>query len=198
MEHTLNEILEGFGEESGGLVLRMTLPENVSSVGCETFVEWITWGGRVEWRMLGDHDEKDDGSGEQVDRSTQIWLLLVDLRSHVVWSTQLGVKEFGSISSVNWGSKSKVRNLDIVLTDQDILGLQISVGNTIEVAVIKTTEELLEIESSDSFREFTTLGNVVEQLTAVGDLKNDVVDGLLFAVCFDVFSLTVRDHFNYI
>jgi hypothetical protein len=66
LEHALNEILERLGEEPCGLIFGMTLPENVGSVCSEAFVEWITWGSRVEWRMLGDHDEQNDGGCEQV------------------------------------------------------------------------------------------------------------------------------------
>jgi hypothetical protein len=66
LEHALNEILERLGEEACCLISGMTLPENVGSVCSEAFVEWITWGSRVERWMLGDHDEQNDGGCEQV------------------------------------------------------------------------------------------------------------------------------------
>ena len=66
LKHALNKILERLGEEPFVLIFGMTLPENIGSVCSEAFVEWITWGSRIERWMLGDHDEQNDGGCEQV------------------------------------------------------------------------------------------------------------------------------------
>jgi len=66
LEHTLNEILERLGEESCGLISGVTLPENISSVCSEAFIEWILRGSRTERWMFGNHDEENDGGCEQV------------------------------------------------------------------------------------------------------------------------------------
>jgi len=53
----------------------MSSPEDVSSVGGNTSVEWVLWLGGSEWRMLSDHDEQNDGGCEKVDRFTLVWLI---------------------------------------------------------------------------------------------------------------------------
>jgi len=68
LEHALHEILELIAEESISfwLVLAMSFPEDISSVGSQTSVEWVSWLGSGEWWMLSYHNEKDNGSSEQI------------------------------------------------------------------------------------------------------------------------------------
>tara|TARA_B110000285_G_C14995431_1_gene548559 strand:- start:526 stop:705 length:180 start_codon:yes stop_codon:yes gene_type:complete len=59
----LYKVLEVLGEECflSWFGLAMSLPENISPVGGQTSVERILVNSLREWRMLGHHDEKNDG-----------------------------------------------------------------------------------------------------------------------------------------
>mmetsp|Transcript_10010 Transcript_10010/g.15178 ORF Transcript_10010/g.15178 Transcript_10010/m.15178 type:complete len:205 (+) Transcript_10010:322-936(+) len=69
LQHALHEVLEVLREESlsAGLVLAVSSPEDVGSVGGEAAVEGVLGLSSRERRMLGHHDEQNDGSGKQVD-----------------------------------------------------------------------------------------------------------------------------------
>jgi hypothetical protein len=74
----------------------------------------------------------------------------MDFWCHVVQGTKLGVEVATSISTLNWGSKSKICNLEgIGLVKEKILWLEISVSKPVLMAVVKTMHELLEIISSN-------------------------------------------------
>jgi hypothetical protein len=113
LEHALNKVLEVFGEEglATGLVLAVGSPEDICAVGRETSVEWILGLSCGEGRMLGHHDEKNDGCGKQIHGLSLIGLLKVDLRSHVVQSSELRSKISTSISSFHRSSESEISNL---------------------------------------------------------------------------------------
>lgn len=68
LEHALDQVLEVITEEfkSVLLVLAMGLPEDVSSVSSDASVEWVRWLSSSEWWMLGNHDEQDNRSSEQI------------------------------------------------------------------------------------------------------------------------------------
>jgi hypothetical protein len=53
----------------------MSFPEDIRSVGCQASVKGVLRCGSGERRMSGNHDEKDDGCGKNVDRLTLVWLL---------------------------------------------------------------------------------------------------------------------------
>jgi hypothetical protein len=69
LEHGLDDVFELFREErfASLLALAMSLPEHVGSAGSDASVEWILWLGSSEWRMLCNHNEEDNSSGEQID-----------------------------------------------------------------------------------------------------------------------------------
>jgi hypothetical protein len=64
LEETVDQVDEIFGEEALRLILRVSSPEQVVSVSADQLVEGIFRLGASEWRVLGEHDEKDDSSSE--------------------------------------------------------------------------------------------------------------------------------------
>lgn len=62
LKHALDEVLELLTEVGflAWLVLAMSPPEDVSSVGSQASVEWVIWLGSGEWWVLGDHDEQNN------------------------------------------------------------------------------------------------------------------------------------------
>lgn len=63
LQHGLNQRLEVLGVEFllTWLVFAMGLPEQVGPIGGEAPVEWVLEDSLGEWRMLGNHDEKNNG-----------------------------------------------------------------------------------------------------------------------------------------
>lgn len=64
--------------------------------------------------MLSDHNEENDGCSEDIDSLALVWLVQVDLWSHVIHGSKLCSQVSITISAIDWSSKSKVRNFDAV------------------------------------------------------------------------------------
>lgn len=172
----------------------MGLPEDVGTVGSKTLVEWILWLGRCEWWVLSHHDEEDDGGGEEVDRLALIWHLEMDLWRHVVEGTELGGQVALTISSLNWCSETEVCYLEgVLVVEEKILWLEISVSNSSLVTEVETLHKLVEEVSGEWLAEPSRNGDEVEEFTTEGDLKDDVGDGLLLTAVLDVFARTVLE-----
>lgn len=95
LEHTLDQVLEVVRKEFifAWLVLAVSFPKKVSSVGSQHFIEWvILFVCLVEWRMLGDKNEQDSSRGEDIDSSTMVLLSLQKLWSHVSLCSKRSLK----------------------------------------------------------------------------------------------------------
>lgn len=179
LEHGLEEILKVVREESflAWLVLGVDLPEDISSVGSQTLVEWVLWLSGGERWMLGDHDEQDDGSSEDIHRFSFVWHFKVDFWSHVVQSSKLGMEHTGSISSLDWSSEPEVSNLkSILVVKQEILWLQISVSDSCLMAVVETLHELFHVEPGKWLIEPSRNSDEIEEFSTACKLKDDVRD----------------------
>jgi hypothetical protein len=90
LKQGLDEVFEFLREELflTLFVLAVSSPENISSVGSNTSVEWVLRLGGSEWWMLSNHDEKDDGSCEKINRLTFVGLIQMDLWGHVIQSSK--------------------------------------------------------------------------------------------------------------
>ena len=112
--------------------------------------------------------------------------------------TQLGVKISLAISALNWSSEAKICDLELkVLTQEQVLGLQISMGDTsLVVAVVKTTHELCEEVTALILRKGTGVGDVVEELTAFSDLQDNILTLPLDGTIFHIVSRGILDLFN--
>jgi hypothetical protein len=173
LEHALDQIFEVLTEVSlfVWLVLAVGPPENVSSVGSQAPVEWVIWLSGSEWRVLGNHDEKNDCGSKKIHRFPFVWLLQVDFWRHVVQGTELGVEVTSAISSFDWGSESKISNFeDEIFVEEKIFWLKVSVSETLLMAKVEAIHELLEVVSGNRFLESSRNGNEIEKFSSESQL----------------------------
>ena len=132
---------------------------------------------RGKWRSLSHDDKEDDGSSEDVHLLSIVLQSLVDLWSHIRNGSKLGLKHTASVSAFNWRGKSKVCNLHVVVfVEHDILGLEIAMDEFLVVAVLEPAHHLSEEVSSLGLAESTSEGHKVEELSALGEFEDDVLD----------------------
>jgi len=128
-------------------------PENVSAVARDVIVESVGGEGMSERRVAGHHDKEDDSCSKEIDNLTLIRSFLVKLRSHVHLSSEFSVKLATSVTTFSRSSEAEVSNLDVeILSDEHVLGLQISVGNALRVHVMESREHLSEVVATNFFR----------------------------------------------
>mmetsp|Transcript_18364 Transcript_18364/g.21664 ORF Transcript_18364/g.21664 Transcript_18364/m.21664 type:complete len:226 (-) Transcript_18364:25-702(-) len=132
--------------------------------------------------MARSHDEEDDTEGEQVDDLALVGLLGDDFGSHVAGSADLGTVDTGAIAALKRASKAEVDDLDVVvLVEEDVLGLEIAMGEAARVDVVDALEQLLEVELADLLSEGTGVGDVVEELATSDHLLDDIGNVLALA-----------------
>ena len=142
--------------------------------------------------MASIHDKENNPQCEKIHIVGLVWSLLEDFWSHVAWGSNSTGVASASISASNVASESKVNDLDfILLTEHDVLWLQISVGHTIFVEIVKSSEHLLEVVTRESLVESTTVGNVVKEFSSSDWLHGNVGDFLFVPVFFHFSSLHV-------
>ena len=147
--------------------------------------------------MLGNHNEQDDRSGEEINGFWEIWLLQVDLRRHVVESSKLGLQIARSVSAFNWSCKSEIGKFEIEIgIEQKILWFEISMGETLRMAMIKTRQKLFEEVPGNVLREWTCVSDEVEQLTAKCELQDDVVHFFFLTAILDIGVFSILELLN--
>ena len=80
-------------------------------------------------------------------------------------------------AALNGTGEAEVDDLDVVeLVEEDVLALEIAMCKALSVDVVDGLDELLGVVTNDAFFEWTRVGDVVEKLTAVDELTDDVGD----------------------
>jgi hypothetical protein len=103
----------------------------------------------------------------------------VDLGSHVGLSAEFGAELTRTVASLDRGSEAEISEAQVVvLVNEDVLGLQITVGGSLAVEGVQCAEHLSEVVSADVFRQGTTGSDEIEELSAGDQLQNDVHNGL--------------------
>ena len=76
LHHAGKKLFQFLGEEliSFWFIFAVSFPENVWSVSSKTLVEWIIFLSSSEWRVLSNHNEKNNGWCEKIDLLSHIWL----------------------------------------------------------------------------------------------------------------------------
>ena len=87
-----DQVFEFFREivSAIGLILGVGLPEEIGTVGADQSVEGIGGLSSSEGWVLGEHNEKNDGGSEKIDRGSDVRASCVDLRGHVALGTKFG------------------------------------------------------------------------------------------------------------
>ena len=82
LQETSDQIFEFFREISRavGLILGVSLPEEIGTVGTDQSVEGIGGLSSCEGWVLGEHNEKNDGCSEEINGGSDVRASCVDLR----------------------------------------------------------------------------------------------------------------------
>jgi len=192
-QDSVEHILEFFTVESvSALDLRLIsfvgLPEDVLSAGNDQFIVGISLGVSLgEWGSTTDQDEEDDTTGKKIDCRTAVRLSHVDFGSHVRFSTQDGVQLTRSVFAREEGSKTEIGDLEVETSiEQKVFGLEISVGNTLFVAVFESFNDDSEVSSGGFFRESARVSDVFKEFTTRDEFHEDGDDFVRLAIFLDV------------
>ena len=91
------------------------------------------------------HHEENDSKGVDVDRLATILLSVENLWCHVGESSDTTFEPCSAISTLNWEEESKIGDLDIIIVSskQDILWLQITMAQTLQMHLAQSHQQLL-------------------------------------------------------
>lgn len=132
--------------------------------------------GRVEWRSLGQHDEADDTSSDNVDSFSLVRLSHVDFRSHVTLCAELSLQLSLSVAAHDRSCETKVRNFEFeVFFKHKIFGLEVTMADTCLVHVVQSLEHLLGVKPTDWLAKLTPERDEIEQLATAAKFKNNVL-----------------------
>ena len=147
----------------------MLSPEEISSVDSKAFVVDVVVCRLYERRVLGNHDEQDYRSGEDVYRLAIVFLSQVDFWGHVSHSATMRLKVPRAVSARERGGVSEVSQLEIgVSTKKKILRLEVSVSDTGRVAVVEAYHKLSEVVPGKVFLHSSCLGDDVKKAPTLG------------------------------
>ena len=177
VEHGSDQVLELLVEEAFRAAVRVSGPELLRSVRGNQLVVRILHVGHVEGWVTSIQDEEDDTKGKEVDDLALVGLLSVDLWGHEAERANDGAVHARAISSLDWAGEAKVDNLDVIESvEQDILALEIAMGEALGVNVVDGLNELLGVVADNLLVEGARVGNIIEELATWHKLANDVGD----------------------
>ena len=132
----------------------------------------------IKWRDTRKSNICNDTAGPDVALGTIIFSK--NLRSDVIWCSQLLVK---LLVLVKDEGRSEIDDLDLieflVLLQQDIFGLKISVNDVILVAVINARQNLFHENGRVLLRKLASRDDLIEELTTLADISDDVISLLV-------------------
>lgn len=122
------------------------------------------------------HHEENDSKGVDVDGLATILLSVENLWCHVGESSDTTFEPCSAISTLNWEEESKIGDLDIIIvgSKQDILWLQITMAQTLQMHLAQSHQQLLEEVSGDLFAEATMVHEGLKKLSTSNVLHQDV------------------------
>jgi hypothetical protein len=110
-----DQVFEFFREIVGavGLILGVRLPEEIGTVRADQSVEGVGGLSSSEGGVLGEHNEKNDGGSEKIDRGSHVRASGVDLRGHVALGAKLGFQITRTVATGNRSGKAEIGNFKI-------------------------------------------------------------------------------------
>ena len=134
----------------------------------------------VEGDGSGAHDEEDDCDSEHVVFRGDIALTCMHLWRHVSRSALVASGKTRVFMARGLDCEAEVDDFQLsVLIEHEIFGLEIAMGDAVAVHVEYSLEELLEVVAAGRLIECTSVGDVIEELTAIDFLLNDVGNRLV-------------------
>ena len=135
------------------------------------------------------HQNKQDNSqSKKIDLLTPVWFRKMKLGRHVIESTELRQKYAWAVFALKWWQEPEVSDLDVeIVVQEQILWLQVSMGYSRSVAEVETLQHLFENVAGQIFFESASDGKIIEQFSTCGELKNDELHFLLFAIVFLIY-----------
>ena len=183
VDHGGDEVLEVVRIEIRviGMVLLPRFPEQVGTVLNDELVERILLARHlVEWLMLAAHAEKNDSEGEQVTGLALVLVVVENLWGHVHWGADFRRVEACSLSSGDVGCKTEVDDFHVeVLVQENVLWLQVSVGQALRVEVVDPVDHLLHEVPADRLAECSGAVDVLVKLTAHDRFLDQVGHGFV-------------------
>lgn len=92
MKHLLYKVLEIFCEEILIFLFQMCLPKDICSISGKTSIKWVIWLSSSKWWMFSNHDEKNNGTCENIDWFSIIFLTQMDFGGHIITSSKIGAQ----------------------------------------------------------------------------------------------------------
>ena len=81
----------------------------------------------------------------------------MDFRGHVALGAELGAEVAGAVAAGDGGSETKISDFEVeVDVVEEVLGLEVSVGDALLVHIVESVEELAEVEPTSSLAERAT------------------------------------------
>ena len=134
LKHACNQVLELLCEEAGLVSVSVDIPETVRLVSIKPSILWVFDICLPERSVSSIHHEKDHTKCKKINDVALIWYVIKDFWCEETLCANSSFAEPWAISSFNFGCKSKVNDLAIILiVKQDILELQITMAEAIWV-----------------------------------------------------------------
>ena len=109
----------------------------------------------------------------------------MDLGSHETQGTHDTPVHTRAVATFNRACEAEIDDFDVVhFVEEDVLALQVSVRETLSVDVVNRLDQLLRVVTHNALIEGARVGYVVEELTTVDKLADDVGDLDLLAILF--------------
>ena len=155
--------------------------------------------GWLKRRSSFQHDKKNDSSRKDICLSTRV-TLFKDFRCLVSLRAQVGMQNSRLIFSLENGKEPQITYLQYkIMAEQDILWLQISMGKSRLMQVIKSIHHLVKVSPGNIFGKPSSDWQVVEKLSTFSVLNDDSQAFILFSFSILILCLIPRiDQFDQI
>eukprot|EP00760_Papus_ankaliazontas_P023561 PhM_4_TR2067/c4_g1_i1/m.99921 len=165
-EHLADQVPHGLREVLGhAVVATLDLVEEMVHVGV------------VEGQVTRKHDKENHTAAPHISHEAIVALLLEDLGGDVVGCAADGLEQRAvalGTAALEVG-ESEITDLEVVIAvKQEVLGLEVAVGDALLVAVVRAEHELLEELPRRGLVEPLRGDNAVEELAAGDELKHKV------------------------
>ena len=131
--------------------------------------------GHVEGWVTGVQHEEDDTEGEQVNNLALVGLLGMNFWGHEAERSDNTAVHTIASTAFDGAGEAEIDNLDVVeFVEQDVLALEITMSEALSVDIVDGLDQLLGVVADDALLEGARVRNVVEELTTVNKLTDDV------------------------